>query len=226
MIKIGLLLAILCTLQLHSPSLYAEPVPDRLIGTVTLRNTTKLDTKAKQEIANIVARIKKNRPGVIKVIGDFPAAQSQDEYIEKSVFMAKAVEEQLTSLLAGKFQVFVTATLRGEKKRVGQNSVAIRLYPHELIVMEEGSTSLQALSRDMPSTSEPVSEQAPPPAALQTTQPCLLTPPPVEDGEIVVTSRKEPPIKKDVEDHVFANELVNRAKARAAARAKQLERER
>lgn len=225
MIQYGLFLVILFTLLSNPPSLSAEPVPDRFIGTVTLRNATKLDAKAKQEIASIAARIKKHRAGVVKIVGDVPSAQSQDEYIEKSVFMARAVEEHLTTLLAGKYQVFVTATLRGEEKRAGLNSVAIRLYPHELIVMEEGATMLQALSRELPSTGEPSYEQPRPAEAPQATRSSLLTPSPAEDGEVVVTSKKERFIKKEIEDHVYANELVNRAKARAAARAKQLERD-
>lgn len=221
--KLRLLIAAIFSVTILSAYTYAAPAPDQLIGRVTLRNAAKLDAKATKELAGIANKIKKSRTkGAIIISGDVASAESPEDYILQAVFTARAVQGQLTSLLSGKYQIFITAALYDGKNKSGKNSVAIHLYPHELKVMEAGLTPLQATSRDLPEESVPVSEQ---PVLADVPQPArsgMLTPPPADDEVGEVTSRKER-LKEYSEDPVLANELVNRAKARAAVRARQLE---
>lgn len=199
---------------------FAAPVPDQLIGKVTVRNAVKLDAKANRELANIADKIKKSRKkGAIIITGDAASAKSQDDYITQAVFTARAVERQLTLLLSTKYQIFITAALYDRKIKPRNNSVSIRLYPHELTVMETDLTPFQATSQGLPETGAPVSALT---AAPQQDGSGLLSPPQADDEGVAVTSKKER-FKEYSEDPVRAQELVIRAKARAAARAKQLE---
>lgn len=213
---------ILSAALLCSPA-FAAPVPDRLIGKVTVRNSAKLDAQAKKELAVIANKIKKSRgKGAVIIIGDVASAESQDEYILNAVFTARAVESHLKPLLSGKHEIFITAAKYGGENKSGQNSVEIRLYPHELKVMEGGIITFQATSQDVPGENVPVFYQTIRSDVPSPTQPGMLTPPPADDERGEVTSKKER-MKEYIEDPVLANELVNRAKARAAARARQLE---
>lgn len=201
---------------------YAAPVPDQLIGKVTVRNSAKLDAKTNRELASIANKIKKSgNKGAIIITGDVASAESHDEYILQAVFTARAVQRQLTSLLSDSYQIFITAAMYDGNKS-GNNSVAIHLYPNELKVMEAGLTPFQTTSEDLPEASDPVSEK---PVLSDVPQPArsgMLTPPPADDERDEISLKKER-IKEYIEDPVLANELVKRAKARAAARARQLE---
>jgi hypothetical protein len=210
---------ILATLFLAVPA-FSEPVPDRLIGKVNIRNSAKLDSQAKKAITAIAAKIKKIRPnGVVRITGDVPAADSQDEYISKAVFMSRNVEAQIKPLLSSRYQVYITAPKYSGEKRTGLNSVDIHLYPHELKAAGAGFISSQISSEPLPTV------QDAPPSSFTTKPPSdsgLLTPAPPDDEQIEVSSKKER-LRKETEDPALANELVNRAKARAAEKAKRLE---
>ena len=216
-------LAVTFAVLLISATAYSEPVPDRLIGKVSILDSAKLDNKAKKELAVIAAKIKKNRQkGTIKITGDIPSADSQEEYIVRSAFMARNVEAQLRSLLPGRYQLFITVSRYSGEKRAGQNSVEIHLYPHELKVESGGFTSSQVKSEAVPNELEPVFEL---PALTESQQPVqsgLLSPPPADDDQVEVTSKKER-VKIETENPALANELVIKAKARAAEKAKRLE---
>lgn len=221
--NLRLFIAAVFSATILSAYTYAAPVPDQLIGKVTVRNSAKLDAKTNRELASIANKIKKSRnKGAIIITGDVASAESQDEYILQAVFTARAVQRQLTSLLSEKYQIFITAAMYDGENKSGKNSVAIHLYPHELEVMEAGLTPVQTTSHDLPEASVPISEQ---PVLSDGPQPArtgMLSPPPADDerGEV---SLKNERITEYIEDPVLANELVNRAKARAAARARQLE---
>jgi len=220
--KLKLLMAAIFSLAIQSTNSYAAPVPDQLLGKVTVRNSEKLGKIAEKELADIANRIKLSRnKGAVIITGDVPSAKSQEEYILKAVFTAKSVEKHLTSLLSGKYQVFVTAAKYNGKSKTRYNSVEIHLYPHELEAMEAGSTYRYESSEGLPKTGATVS--GPQIRADKAAKSDLLSPPAAEDEQGAVTSKKERLLKERVEDPQLANELVNRAKARAAARARQLE---
>lgn len=216
-------IAVILSAALLCSTAFAAPVSDRLIGKVTVRNSAKLDAQAKKELAVIANKIKKSRgKGAVIIIGDVASAQSQDEYILNAVFTARAVESHLKSLLSGSHDVFIAAAKYGGEKKTGRNSVEIRLYPHELKVMEGGVITFQPSSAVLHGASVPVFDQPIRSDVPSTAQPGMLTPPPADDERGEVTSKKER-LKEHIEDPVLANELVIRAKARAAARARQLE---
>ena len=215
-------LAVLAVIFLSAAHPYAEPVPDRLIGKVSIRNSAKLDAQAKKEISAIAAKIKKVRAnGTVKIVGDVPSAESQDEYISKAVFMAHNVESQIKKLLSARYQVYVTASRYSGEKRAGSNSVEIHLYPYELKAEGAGFISSQVTSEEQPREREslPAISSPEPPSDSG-----LLSSPAADYERVEVTSRKEKRVT-ETEDPALANDLVNRAKARAAEKAKRLQRE-
>lgn len=220
--------AILASFIVSAPA-FSEPVADQFLGRVTIRNPAKLDGQAKKELAAIAAKIKKLRPdGAVKVTGDVPAAESQDEYLSRSVFIARNVETYLKTIISGRYQVFITASKYSAEKRAGQNSVEIHLYPHGLKVEGAGFISSKLTSESVPkehdSAQEPTSLQPPgtDPLAQSPAYDGLLTPPPSDEEYTEVTSKKERQ-RVESENPALANELVIRAKARAAEKAKRLE---
>lgn len=220
--NLRLFIAAIFSATILSAYTYAAPVPDQLIGKVTVRNAAKLDAKATRELASIANKIKKSKnKGAIIITGDIASAASQDDYILQAVFIARAVQRHLTSLLTEKYQIFITAAAYAGGNKSGSNSVAIHLYPHELKVMEAGLPA-QTTSHDLPAASVPVSEKPVLSDAPKPARSGMLTPPPADDEQGEVSLKKERK-KEYIEDPVLANELVNRAKARAAARARQLE---
>lgn len=219
--KLKLSIVVIFSAAVLSANSPAAPVPDQLIGKVTVRNSEKLGVNTEKELAGIANRIKMSKnKGTVIITGDVPSAKSQDEYISKAVFTARVVEKHLTSMLSDKYQVFITAAKYDRKSKAKYNSVEIHLYPHELEAMEAGSY-LQVISEDLSKSGATVF--TPQMRSHQTVRSGLLTPPAEDDEQAAVTSKKEKQLKERVEDPVLANELVNRAKARAAARARQLE---
>ena len=196
---------------------------DVTIGKVRMRNPAKLDAKARAEIAAAAAKIKKKRTiGVVKVRGDFPGAESAEEYLTKSVFMAREVEKYLKSLLPAKIQVFVTASGYHGASTGGDNAVEIILYPHQLRLEEMESlrfVSTQSNPIQTAPVTEPVAEVAAPPEPAPAGEPGLLSAPGEESDHQDVVSKKERD-KRSSEDATLAEELVRKAKARAAERAK------
>jgi len=220
--KLNFFLTLSLSLLVISAPVCSEPVPDRFIGKVNILDPAKLDAKAKKELASLAAKIKKSlQKGTVKLKGDVPAAESEDEYIYKSVFMARTVETYLKPLLAGRYQVFITASKFSGEKRAGQNSVEINLYPHELVVEVNGFTSAHVKPQDKPIEGEPVSEKPTRPV-YQLPESGLLSRP-ADDHESVETTSKKERSKQVTENPALANELVIRAKARAAEKARRLQ---
>lgn len=194
---------------------------DVVLGRVNLRNGIRVDNQAKKEIASIAAKIKKIRkPGAVKIRGDFPSALNADEYMEKSVFMAREVEDHLKKLLPLKQQIFILTSKFTGEKRGGQNLVELFFYPNELVqgdIKTFRSTDIQ--STDLQPKEAEQEEQIP--SVEQVVQPVLREP--VKSEEAVAPRVIETGTKKQIqqeEDPDLANELVNKAKARAAERAK------
>jgi len=220
--------AIMAAFFVSAPA-HSEPVADRLIGKVTIRNPAKLDGQARKEIAASAAKIKKILPaGTIKLMGDVPSAESQDEYLARSVFIARNVETYLKTLISGRYQIFIMASKHNAEKREGADSVEIHLYPHELKVEGAGFISSQVTSDAVPivpeSVQEPVSlpSSDSAPLAQTPTYNGLLTPPPSDEEYAEVTSKKERQ-RVESENPSLANDLVIRAKARAAEKMRRLE---
>jgi len=205
-----------------SASGHSETVPDRFIGKVNILNPSKLDTKAKKELVSIAARIKKSmQKGTVKLKGDVPSAESEDDYIVQSAFMARNVETYLKPLLAGRYQVFVTASKFSGEKRAGQNSVEINLYPHELMVEVDGFTGANVTSQEKPAEGETFYEKPIKPVYQQPESGLLSLP--ADDHESAEATSKKERSKQVTENPALANELVIRAKARAAEKARRLQ---
>jgi len=220
--NLSFFLTVFLSVLVISAPVYSEAVPDRLIGKVNILDPAKLDTKAKKELVSIAARIKKSlQKGTVKLKGDVPSAESEDDYIYKSAFMARNVEIYLKPLLAGKYQVYITASKFSGEKRGGQNSVEINLYPHELMVEVDGFTATHVTSQDKPTEVEPVYEKPTQPVFQQPESGLLSLP--ADDYEPVEARSKKEKSKQVTENPALANELVNRAKARAAEKARRLE---
>lgn len=218
LINAALLSVVLITAPLH-----AAPVPGRLIGTVQIKDSAKLDAATTRQLASIAAKIRKSgHKGAIKLKGDMPSAANEAEYLLKSAIMARSVETQLKRMLSGRQQIFIAAPKYSGENQSGVSTVEITLYPYELKVETEGFTSTQVLPEGRPEDGATVQEQPVQPVYQQSTQSGLLTPPPDDDAPPEVTSKKERVIK-ETENPALANELVLKAKARAAAKAKRLE---
>jgi hypothetical protein len=212
---------------------FAEPAPENLIGKVQIRNPAKLDGQAKKEIAAIAAKIKKqSRNGTVKLIGDVPSASSPDDYLTNSFLLAKEVQIYLKTLLSNKYQIFLTASRHSTDKREEKNYVSIFLHPYELKAEGLRFISSQLRIEDMgagPVVSvpdEPIDE----PTAASTSQfePVLpadsaLSSPERPDYQDSSRRSKKERARVETEDAIQANELVNKAKARAAEKAKRQE---
>lgn len=221
--SLRLINAALLSVVLITAPLQAAPVPGRLIGTVQIKDPVKLDAAATRQLASIASKIRKSgHKGAIKLKGDMSSAANEAEYLLKSAIMARSVETQLKRMLSGRQQIFIAAPQYSGESKPGVSSVEITLYPHELKVETEGFTSAQVLPEGRPEEGAAVQEQPVQPVYQQSTQSGLLTPPPDDDAPPEVTSKKER-VKKETENPALANELVLKAKARAAAKAKRLE---
>lgn len=227
-----------------APVAQAEPVDDIYLGRVNLRKLTNLDKKARADVAALAAKIKKQRSSVVvKLRGDFHGAENAEEYLAQSVFLAREVEKHLATLLTAKFQIFVTASKYRGEKSTGENSVEIFLYP-SLSKLEE-MESLRFISsqtsplpeavaeavrpapetvRSAPATTRPVTETAKPVSAPARPEEKAieggLLSRPLEDTIPSDAASKREPETLRTEDPVLANDLVNKAKARAAEKAK------
>jgi len=218
-------LAIILMVLLISAPASSGPLPDRFMGKVTMPNQAKLDVQTKRKLAAIAEKINKSRQkGVVKLKGDVPSAESADEYSTKAAFLARNVEAHLKPLLLKKYQIYITASKFSGEKRAGQNSVEITLYPHELVT---GYGSVPAVtvapSEPPPAEHTPLPGQTAQPVSRQPVQSGLLTPPQDWDTPGEVTSKKERITREPEENPELANELVRRAKARAAEKAKRLQ---
>jgi len=189
-----------------------DPADDKLIGKVRIKSNLKLDAQARKEIASAAANIKKGKAGTVKLRGSFSSASTADEYLSKSVFMAREVEQYMKTLLPARQRIYIMFSPISDEKRNGENMVEIFLYPHELKAADfegfrvntvEGKPVVQQLSGSQAEPQDRV-EQTPVQAA--------------DDGKSVSHGNTRP--EQATEDVRRAEELVRRAKERAAKRAK------
>lgn len=226
--KITRLLSLLTMLFLSAEYIYAEPAPEQLVGRITAVKSSSIDAKARKELAVIAQKIKKLRKsGSVRIVGTVPAASSQDDFITKSVFVARNAETHLRKLLPQAFQIYVTAAKFESLNAGTQTEVAVYLYPYEL--RPEGakfiSTDIDhAQALTSPDAAQQTIEKTLPGKTSHPSQGGLLSQPQYEDDYQQNTSSHKR-IQVEAEDAVKAEELVNKAKARAAKKAKQLESE-
>jgi len=207
---------------------FAEPGAETFIGKVMIRNAARLDNQAKKEIAAIAVKIRKSlKSGTVKLVGNVPSAGSSEDHLTKSFLLAKVVEDQLKSLLSNRYQIFLTASRDNGDQSAEINQVSVFLYPYEL--KAEGlrfiSSQLKSQLRSAkagedsaaipPTPAESPAEQLPADSALS-------SPLSSDYDRSRIKSKKEME-KVESEDSIHANELVNRAKARAAEKAKRRE---
>jgi len=226
--KLIKLFSLLAMLFLSAANIHAEPAPEQLIGKITVAKSNSMDAKARKELALIVQKIKKLRKsGSVRVVGTVSAATSQDDFITKSVFIARNAETHLRKLLPQSFQTYVTAAKFEGPNSTARTEVAVYLYPHEL--RPEGA---KFISTDMDHTQS----LSTPDAAQQTMEKSLRgkSPSPSQGGFLSQPQDEDHSqqninssnrIQVETEDAAKAEELVNKAKARAAKKAKQLENE-
>lgn len=195
----------------------AEQDDERLMGKVHLRAGLKLDAAARREIAAAAARIKKSRTGTVKLKGVYGNAKSADEYLTKSVFMAREVERHLKTLLPPKQQIYAVTSQFAPGETVSRNVVEIYLYPYELKPAEVESLKVTSSdSRDIVIKEE----KAAPPVEDERDKGVSSSPAAVDSP---VTYRQSAPQRVE-EDARRAEELVNKAKERAAERARRKQR--
>jgi|SRR6185369_5130641 len=207
---------------------FAEPAAETFIGKVKIPNPVKLDNQAKKEIAAIAVKIKKSlKSGTVKLVGDVPSAGSPEDYLTKSFLLAKVVEDQLKSLLSSRYQVFLTASRYNGDHSVENNHVSVFLYPYELKAEGLRFISSQLKSQLKSGKTGEDSATIPPPSAEPPAEPvavdsALSSPLSSDYDRSRIKSKKEME-RVETEDSIQANELVNRAKARAAEKAKRRE---
>jgi hypothetical protein len=213
---------------------FAEPSAEILIGKVQIRNAAKLDGQAKKELAALAAKIKKQlKRGTVKLIGDASSASSPDDYLTKSFLLAKGVEGYLKTLLPNKYQIFLAAPRYSTDKRGEKNSVSVFLYPYELKAEGLRYISSQLRVETTGESPDPVPDEP----VEDPTATSILEPEPVLPADSALSSPERPEYqgsrnkskkereRVETEDVIQANDLVNKAKARAAEKAKRQERQ-
>ncbi len=205
---------------LFSTTASAAAATDTFIGKVQIHNTARLDSQAKKEIAAIAAKIKKIiKSGTVKLVGDMPSAGTPDDYLTKSFFLAKSVEYHLKTLLSNRYQIFLTASNYREIKSGEKNYVSVYLYPFEL--KAEGLNFISSQLKSESPAEDPTAISTLPTSKAPDDS-LLSTPLRVDTDTTGIKSKKERVII-ETEDPLKANELVNKAKARAAEKAKRRE---
>jgi hypothetical protein len=202
----------------------AEPADDKLMGTVRLKAAMKLDAQARKEIAAAAARIKKSKVGAVKLRGSYRTAKNADEYISKSIFMARAVEQYLKTLLPPRQQIFTMSSQFSPGGKGGQNVVEILLYPHELTddtveVFRVNTLESSGGSEAQPTQGTPAVEKVPAAASVPDGGASDSSLSRQADEETTVTTGRPAP-DQSAEDAIRAEELVRRAKERAAEKAR------
>lgn len=226
--KLIKLFSLLAMLFLAPEIIHAEPAQEQLIGKITVAKSGSIDAKARKELALFVQKIKKLRKsGSVRIVGNVSAVASQDDFITQSIFLARNAESHLRKLLPQSFQTYITTAKFEGLNSGGNTEVAVYLYPHEL--RPEGakfiSTDIdQAPSLSAPDTNQQTTETTLPVRPSPSPQGGLLTQPQYDDDSQSNRSSKKR-IQVETEDAAKAEELVNKAKAKAAKRAKQLETE-
>lgn len=211
-------LSALAIVHLFAATAFSEPAADVLMGRVQIKNAAKLDNSAKKAIAAIAEKIKKGRKtGTVKLVGDVPAAVSPDDYLTKSFNLAQIVEAHLKILLQNRYQIFVTAS-RASDGGSGKNLVSVYLYPFEL--KSEGLSFISSQLKSERLASDPA-DAAPPPEPDAAGS--MLSPGEESRDERPAMKTKKEMKSIESEDLEQANDMVNRAKARAAEKARRQE---
>lgn len=201
---------------------FAGPAADTFIGKVKVGPAGKLDGQAKREVAAFAAKIKKSlKSGTVKLVGDVPSAGSPEDYLTQSFLLAKVVQDHLKTLLPNKFQIFLTASRYNGDQGAENNQVSVFLYPYEL--KAEGLNFISSqLKTEKPAgvaVTAPPSPAAVSPVGQIPADSSLSLPLSSDYDRSAPKSRREREVA-ETEDPVKANELVNRAKARAAEKAR------
>lgn len=203
-----------------SIALCAEPEADRLMGKVSLGSKFRTDVKSRKGIASIAAKIMKIKgSGAIRVRGDFPGAENAEEYLLKSVFMARDIEKQLKPLLKDRFQVFVMASRYSGERKSEPNSVEIFFYPRELKVEDMEALRYKSVQQNELPKEVEVPEDQVQEYVSQGYEALDQGHEQVDAGDQLRESKKMRN-QQESEDPSQANELVERVKARAAERAR------
>lgn len=188
-----------------------EPTEDKLIGTVQIRANMKLDAQARKEIAAAAAKIKKAKPGTVKLRGSYAAAATPDEYLSKSVFIAREVAQYLKTLLPSKQQIYTLFSPYSEENSE-MSVVEILFYPRELSEGNVEIFNVNTIGRQQTGQQPPAGQAVPQAPAEQ-------TPDTVKEG-----GKRGPDVgarpEQTHEDARRAEDLVRRAKERAAERAR------
>jgi hypothetical protein len=237
------LIAGLMTLLFGIPCLRAETTEDRLLGKVSFRrDVSRLDGQGRREVADIAAKVRRIvKPGAVKIRGVYRASDDQGDNLANGVLMARTVEQQLKSAGAGPHQVFIVASRPDLRSKSGQNFVEVLFYPHELeereiILLQGGGGTPEAAPTPIqqPSkSSRPGEPRSPAASPVPAVSPVPVAPgadkralsPARTDASTrdVEGQRRGKQAPQPVEDVNMANELVRRAKAKAAERAKRAE---
>ncbi len=198
----------------------AEPDVDRLIGNVPFGGKFKPDQKSRAKVASIAAKIMKIKgAGSVRIRGDYPGAENADEYLLKSVFMAREIEQQLKPLLKKRFQIFVMSSKYSGEKVAGSNSVDVFFYPRELIVEDIEALRYKSVQQSDRPKEIIVPESQIQEAVQQGYEAVELIEEPLDTDNRVKDSKKMR-TQQEREDPAKADALVNRVKARAAERAR------
>jgi len=226
--KIGSLLIALALACFLVSTAFAEPAADTFIGKVQIRNAAKLDSQTKKELAAIATRITKTfKSGTVKLVGDVSSAGSPDDYLTKSFLLARVVEAHLKSLLPNRYQIFLTASRQNGDQSAEKDQVSVFLYPYALKAEGLRFISSQLKSQFRSEKSEMPAEDSAaipaPPAEPAPVDSALSAPLRSDYDSNDHRSKKERATTTITEDALQANDLVNRAKARAAERAKRRE---
>lgn len=225
--KLLKLFSLLTAFFLSAANACAELAPEQLVGKITVAKGGAIDAKARKELTLIAQKIKKLRKaGSVRIVGT-PTAASQEDFVTKSIFVARNTEIHLRKLLPQSFQIYVTADKFVTANSADKNEVAVYLYPHEL--RPEGakfiSTDIdQAQAQSAPEAAQQGVGQSLPGKGPVPPEGGLLSQPQY-DGDYQTNRSSNKRIEVETEDAAKAEELVNKAKARAAKKAKQLESE-
>lgn len=201
---------------------FAQPAEEKLIGQVSIKKSG-LDSKARNSLSVIAGKIKKLRKsGAVRIVGSSTDRSSQDAFITSSIFIARSCENYLRTLLPKSFQIHISASKYEENESVGNSAVTVFLYPHELKVQGARFVSSEISQEEPVYTPSANASDKPVTVNRESKDSSLLSKPvQIETPPQNVFSKED--LRVQEEDPQAADELVNKAKARALKRAKQLE---
>ena len=200
-------------------------ITEEAIGKVVFQRTPPaVDRAIRKEIDRIAARLKKiSGRKAIKLEGDFSAATNEEEYCNKSMFMAKEVQRYLHDQHV-KLESFVaTRKFTAPAKADGNNVVRVLLIPNSFSVEKIHYDRIPAKlfnAVDRPVAANEVTREklpiAEPPRIINKKTPEELA------AEKKAAEDRRVADQQLAEDVRQADDLVAKVKARAAERAKKL----